>query len=307
VTSAESIPIEAQKRAAGPIATPEARTRAEGPWRIALRMLLRNRAALAGLAILILVSLAALLAPIISPYNPVEVDMLHQLGAPSSAHLLGTDLYGRDILSRILWGGRTTLVVGLIAVGIACTFGTLLGLASGYYGGVVDSAIMRFVDILLSFPRILLALTIVGMLGPGLFNVMLAVGIASITGYARLVRGTVLGAKEQPYVEAARVVGCRDGRILSRHLLPNVVGPVVVLATLDVAAAILAASSLSFLGLGVQPPTAEWGSMLNEGRSYLRAAPWMTLFPGLAIMVSVLAINMLGDGLRDALDPRLKI
>jgi peptide/nickel transport system permease protein len=269
-------------------------------------MLARNRAAMAGLGILILVSLMALLAPVISPYDPNAVDMLHQLEAPGSAHLLGTDLYGRDILSRIFWGGRTTLVVGLISVGIAASFGILLGLASGYYGGAIDSLVMRFVDILLSFPRILLALTIVGMLGPGLFHVMLAVAIASITGYARLVRGTVLSAKEQPYVEAAHVVGCPDARIVFRHLLPNVVGPVIVLATLDVAAAILAASSLSFLGLGVQPPRAEWGYMLNEGRSYLRAAPWITLFPGLAIMISVLSINMLGDGLRDALDPRLK-
>jgi peptide/nickel transport system permease protein len=252
------------------------------------------------------VSLAAVLAPILSPYDPNQVDILHQLQAPSRAHILGTDLYGRDILSRILWGGRTTLVVGLISVGIAASFGIALGLISGYYGHLVDAAIMRFVDVLLSFPRILLALTIVGMLGPGLFHVMLAVGIASISGYARLVRGTVLSAKEEPYVEAARAIGCGDSRILFRHLLPNVVGPVIVLATLDVAAAILAASSLSFLGLGVQPPTAEWGYMLNEGRNYLRAAPWITFFPGVAIMLSVLSINMLGDGLRDALDPKLK-
>jgi len=282
------------------------RVRADSPWRIALRVLVRNRVAMAGFGVLVLVSLAALFAPRISPYDPYEVDFLKQLAAPSQEHLLGTDLYGRDILSRILWGGRTTLVVGLISVAIGASFGIVLGLVSGYYGRFADALIMRLVDVLLSFPRILLALTIVGMLGPGLFNVMLAVGIASITGYARLVRGTVLSAKQHTYVEAARVVGCRDARILSRHLLPNLVGPVIVLATLDVAAAILAASALSFLGLGVQPPTAEWGYMLNEGRSYLRAAPWTTFFPGLAIMISVLAINMLGDGLRDALDPRLK-
>ncbi len=280
---------------------------ADSPWRIALRMLLRNKTAMLGLGILILISLTAVLAPQLSPYDPDEVDILHQLEGPSQAHLLGTDLYGRDILSRIFWGGRTTLVVGLISVGIATTFGIVLGLISGYYGHVVDTIIMRFIDILLAFPRILLALTIVGMLGPGLFNVMLAVGIASITGYARLVRGTVLSAKEQTYVEAARVLGCPDIRILFRHLLPNTIGPVIVLATLDIAAAILAASSLSFLGLGVQPPTAEWGYMLNEGRNYLRSAPWITFFPGIAIMLSVLSINMLGDGLRDALDPRLKL
>jgi peptide/nickel transport system permease protein len=254
-----------------------------------------------------LISLSALFAAQISPYDPNEVDILNQLQGPNAEHLLGTDLYGRDILSRIFWGGRVTLVVGLMSVGIAATFGILLGLISGFYGGVTDALIMRFIDILLAFPRILLALTIVGMLGTGLFNVMLAVGIASITGYARLVRGTVLSAKEQTYVEAARVTGCPDRRILGKHLLPNVIGPVIVLATLDVASAILAASSLSFLGLGVQPPTAEWGYMLNEGRNYLRTAPWITFFPGMAIAVSVLCINMLGDGLRDALDPRLKL
>lgn len=281
--------------------------RAESPWRIALRTLARNRVAMAGLAILVLLSLVAVLAPAIAPYDPDAVDILHQLEAPSKAHLLGTDLYGRDIFSRILYGGRITLVVGLIAVGIAASIGIVLGLIAGFYGGAVDSIIMRLVDVLLAFPRILLALSIVGMLGPGLLNVMVAVGIAGITGYARLVRGSVLSAKENLYVEAARVVGCPDRIILRRHLLPNIIGPVIVLATLDVAAAILSASSLSFLGLGVQPPTAEWGAMLNEGRQYLRTAPWITLFPGLAIMISVLSINMLGDGLRDALDPRMKI
>ena len=283
------------------------RMRAESPWRIALRILVRNRVAMSGLAILVMMSLLAVLAPAIAPYDPDAVDILHQLEAPSQAHILGTDLYGRDIFSRILYGGRITLVVGLISVGIAASIGIVLGLIAGFYGGAVDSIIMRLVDVLLAFPRILLALSIVGMLGPGLLNVMVAVGIAGITGYARLVRGSVLSAKENVYVEAARVVGCPDRIILRRHLLPNIIGPVIVLATLDVAAAILSASSLSFLGLGVQPPTAEWGAMLNEGRQYLRTAPWITLFPGLAIMISVLSINMLGDGLRDALDPRMKI
>ena len=283
------------------------RMKAESPWRIALRMLVRNRVAMAGLGILLFLALTAIAAPLISRYDPYAVDILNQLAPPGAAHPFGTDLYGRDILTRIFWGGRITLVVGLISVSIAATVGVLLGLTSGYYGGAIDTLIMRFIDVLLAFPRILLALSIVGMLGPGLLNVMVAVGIAGITGYARLVRGSVLSAKEQPYVEAARVVGCQDVKILFRHLLPNVVGPVIILATLDVASAILSASSLSFLGLGVQPPAAEWGAMLNEGRNYLRSAPWITLFPGLAIMVSVLSINMLGDGLRDALDPRLKV
>jgi len=283
------------------------RMRAESPGRIALRMLVKNKVAMAGLGLLLLLALLAILAPYIAPYNPDEVDILNQLRGPSRQHVMGTDLFGRDILSRIFWGGRITLVVGLISVGIAASIGIVLGLVSGYYGALADALIMRFIDVLLAFARILLALTIVGMLGPGLLNVMVAVGIAGITGYARLVRGSVLSAKEAVYVEAARVVGCQDTKILFRHLLPNVVGPVIVLATLDVAAAILSASSLSFLGLGVQPPTAEWGAMLNEGRNFLRAAPWITLFPGLAIMASVLSINMLGDGVRDALDPRLKV
>lgn len=270
-------------------------------------MLIRNKTAMTGLAVLIILASLAVIAPTIAPYDPDEVDILHQLEPPSPVHLLGTDLYGRDILSRIFFGGRITLVVGLISVAIAAFIGIILGLISGYYGGIADSLIMRFVDILLSFPRVLLALTIVGMLGPGLLNVMIAVGIAGITGYARLVRGTVLSTREEVYVEAARAIGCPDMKILFRHILPNVVGPVIVLATLDVASAVLAASSLSFLGLGVQPPTAEWGYMLNEGRNYLRSAPWITFFPGMTIMISVLSINMLGDGLRDALDPRLKL
>ena len=288
------------------ITSGELRGRPDSPWRISLRILLRNRVAMAGLGIILLISLLAVLAPVISPYDPYEVDILRQLRPPSREFPLGTDLYGRDTLSRLIWGGRITMVVGLISVGIAAFFGIGLGLLAGYYGGLTDSIIMRFVDVLLSFPRILLALTIVGMMGPGLCNVMLAVGISSITGYARLVRGTVLSTREQTFVEAARTIGCTDYRLLLRHILPNLIGPVIVLGTLDVAGAILAASSLSFLGLGVQPPTAEWGYMLNEGKSYLRSAPWLTLFPGLTIMISVLCINSLGDGLRDALDPKMK-
>ena len=262
---------------------------------------------MAGMGILVALAVLAGLAPYIAGYDPNAVDMAQPLGAPSRAHPLGTDLYGRDILARLFWGGRVTLLLGVMSVGIAASAGVLLGLFAGYYGKLIDGLIMRFIDVLLAFPRVLLALTLVGLLGPGLWNVMVAVGIAGITGYARLVRGSVLSAKEHLYVEAARLIGCPNGIILFRHLLPNITGPVIVLATLDVGTAILAASSLSFLGLGVQPPTAEWGYMLNEGRSYLRVAPWMTLFPGLAIMLSVLSINMLGDGLRDALDPRMRM
>lgn len=277
------------------------------PWRMVVRTLLKNRTAMAGLGIVVALAALAGLAPYIAGHDPNAVDMAHPLGAPSQAHPLGTDLYGRDILARLFWGGRVTLLLGVMSVGIAASIGVLLGLLAGYYGKLLDGLIMRFIDVLLAFPRVLLALTLVGLLGPGLWNVMIAVGIAGITGYARLVRGSVLSAKEHLYVEAARLIGCPNGTILFRHLLPNITGPVIVLATLDVGTAILAASSLSFLGLGVQPPTAEWGYMLNEGRSYLRVAPWMTLFPGLAIMLSVLSINMLGDGLREALDPRMRV
>jgi ABC-type dipeptide/oligopeptide/nickel transport system permease subunit len=260
-----------------------------------------------GVGILLLLALLAALAPAIAPYDPLAIDLPNQLQRPNSEHLLGTDLLGRDGLSRLLYGGRATLVIALFAVSISLLLGALLGLLSGFYGGLVDTVIMRFTDMLLAFPRILLALCVVALLGVGLENVMIAVGIAGIAGYARVVRGSVFSAKEQLYVEAARVVGCNSPRILFRHVLPNVVAPVIVLATLDVAHAILAASSLSFLGLGVQPPTPEWGLMLNEGRNYLQVAPWITTVPGLTIMLTVLCVTMFGDGLRDALDPRLQI
>ncbi len=262
---------------------------------------------LAGLAVLLGIALLALLARWIAPYDPLAIDLPNQLQPPSPAHWLGTDLLGRDILSRLVYGGRATLVTALAAVALSVALGVSLGLVSGFYGGWVDACIMRFVDMLLAFPRILLALTVVALLGVGLGNVMVAVGIAGISGYARVVRGVVLSAREQVYVEAARLVGCRNGRILFRHVLPNVLAPVIVLATVDVAHALLSASSLSFLGLGAQPPTPEWGLMLNEGRAYLRVAPWVTAAPGLTIMLTVLSVNVLGDGLRDALDPRLRL
>jgi peptide/nickel transport system permease protein len=266
----------------------------------------RNRGAVLGVLVVGVLVAAAVLAPALAPYDPTLTDADRVLRAPGGAHLLGTDQYGRDVLSRILHGASASLQVGIIAVGIAASGGMLLGLLSGYYGRWIDLVVMRVIDVMLAFPSILLALGIVAVLRPSLNNVMLAVGIAGVPIYTRLVRGQVLQTKALTYVEAARTTGCRDARIVTRHILPNVVAPVIVVATLGIAGAILTGAALSFLGLGAQPPSSEWGAMLSDGRAFLRRAWWVTTFPGLAITVTVLAINMVGDGLRDALDPRLK-
>jgi peptide/nickel transport system permease protein len=265
-----------------------------------------NIVAAAALVFLVTLVLASATAPLWTPYDPLKMSPSEQLSPPSLAHPFGTDLFGRDVAARLLYGGRLSLGIGALAVLIALLPGTALGLIAGYYGRWPDRLIGWVVDVMLSFPSILLALTIVAALGPGIVNVVLAVGIAGIPSYTRLVRGQVLSVRRQPYIRAAVTVGARDLRILLRHILPNVFGPIIVLATLDVGWAILNASALSFLGLGVQPPTPEWGAMLNEGRGYLRDAPWITTAPGLAIALTVLAVNLVGDYLRDALDPRLR-
>lgn len=283
-----------------------ARHAPRSPWLLAANQLRRNRGALIGLAVFLLLLTLTLLSPFITPYDPVKMSAVDYLKPPSAAHPFGTDRFGRDILSRTLAGGRISLAVGLVSVAIAALGGTVLGAVAGYFGGLADGAIMRFVDMLLAFPGLLLALGIVALLGPGINNVILAVGISGVSGYARLVRSCVLSAREELYVEAARATGCHAGRILGRHMLPNLIGPVIVLSTLDIAWAILTASSLSFLGLGAQPPTPEWGAMLNEGRGLLVEAPWLTIFPGLMIMLTVLSVNVFGDGLRDAVDPRMR-
>jgi len=268
------------------------------------RRLRADPTALTALAFLLLVITASVAAPLLTPYDPLQMSPQEQFLPPSPAHPAGTDLFGRDVATRLLYGGRLTLGIGIVVVLIAALPGTILGLLAGYYGRWTDRLIGWFVDVILAFPSILLALTIIAALGPGVANVVVAVGIAGIPHYTRLVRGQVLSARRTPYVRAAVTVGCRDSRILLRHILPNLFGSIVILATLDVGWAILNASALSFLGLGVQPPAPEWGSMLNEGRGYLRDAPWLTMAPGLAIALTVLAINLLGDALRDALDPR---
>ena len=269
--------------------------------------LARNKLAVAGASVLILLAIVALTAPLISPEDPNRTAPREALRAPSGDHLFGTDQYGRDNFSRVLYGTRISLMVGFISVSIAVVAGTVVGLIAGYYGRWVDSILMRLIDIMLAFPGILLALALVSVLGPSLRNLMIAVGISSVPTYARLVRGSVLSAKENVYVESARVIGCTDVAIMRRHVLPNVVAPIIVVATLGIAAAILWAAALSFLGLGSQPPTPEWGRMLSEGRNFLREQWWIATFPGLAIMITVLAMNLLGDGLRDVLDPRQQI
>lgn len=255
---------------------------------------------------LALLALLAVAAPWLSPRDPIRTAPRDALRPPGTAFPLGSDQYGRDVLSRVLHGARISLVVGLVSVSIAVGLGTPIGLASGYYGGRLDLVLMRLVDVMLAFPGILLALGIVSVLRPSLPNLMIAVGIAAVPTYARLVRATVLAAREHLYVEAARAVGCRDRGILVRYLLPNVVAPLVVTGTLGLGTAILSAAALSFLGLGSQPPEPEWGRMLSEGRDYLREAWWIATFPGVGIMATVLGMNLVGDGLRDVLDPRLR-
>jgi ABC-type dipeptide/oligopeptide/nickel transport system permease subunit len=259
-----------------------------------------------GLVVLGLLALMAVTAPWVSPRDPIRTAPRTALQPPGGAYWLGSDQLGRDVASRVLHGGRISLTVGAIAVTIAVAVGAPIGLIAGFYGGRLDMLIMRVMDVLLAFPGILLALAIVSVLTPGLTNVMIAVGLSAVPTYARLVRGSVLAARENLYVEAARALGIRDPSILARHILPNVVAPLVVTATLGLGTAILAAAALSFIGLGSQPPQPEWGRMLSEGRDYLREAWWISTFPGLGIMLTVLGMNLLGDGLRDVLDPRLK-
>lgn len=272
-----------------------------------LTRLLKNKAAVVGLLLVIALIITAVFAPLIAPYDPISDGSLqNRLKAPSAEHLMGTDKLGRDIFSRIIYGARISIEVGVISVGLALIVGTFMGLVAGYYGGIIDSIFMRIVDIIMAFPSILLAIAITSVLGPSLNNAMIAIGIVMVPNFARVVRSTVLSLKEMEFVEAARAVGATDFTILLRHILPNSMAPLIVQGTMSIGTAILDAAGLSFLGLGAQPPTPEWGAMLVDARELLVKAPWVTIFPGLAIMLNVLGFNLLGDGLRDALDPRLK-
>lgn len=264
-----------------------------------------NRAALIGLGLLVIEGILAAFAPLVAPHDPVRMELRIARLVPSPQHLLGTDELGRDVLSRIIYGCRISLTLGLVSVAIGLSFGIFLGGPSGYFGGKMDIFVMRIIDVLMSFPTILLAILVVTVVGPGLYNAMLAVGVAQVPLYARLVRGLILKLKEKEFVDAAKALGVSNARIIARHILPNCLSPLLVQATLNIASAILSAAALGFLGLGAQPPTPEWGAMLSKGRLYMRVAPHITIFPGLAIMLTVLAFNLMGDGLRDAMDPRM--
>jgi peptide/nickel transport system permease protein len=270
----------------------------------AWRRFRRHRGAQVGLGVVLFFGLLALFAPTVAPYSPTDADLAQRLAPRSVSHWLGMDQQGRDLLSRIIYGGRVSLVIGVIAVGVAAVIGLPIGAVAGYRGGWIGQVLMTLIDILLSFPAILVAIIIVALFGPGIRNAMVAIGVSQMPAYARLIRGEVIRLRSETFVEAARALGLSERRILARHVLPNALGPIIVQSTLNLAGAILSAAYLGFLGLGAQPPTPEWGAMLSDGRTYLRTAPHVAIYPGLAVMLVVLGFNLFGDGLRDALDPR---
>lgn len=267
----------------------------------------KNRLAVIGGVIVLALFIIAIFAPVVSPYNPNSIDVRHILESPDIRHPFGTDELGRDILSRIIWGSRISLSVGFVAVGISSIIGIFLGAISGYYSGWTDRVIMRFVDIMLSIPTFFLLLAVIAFLEPGIWNIMIVIGLTSWMGVARLVRAEVLSVREREFALAARAIGAGDFSIIFNHILPNSMAPVLVSAVLGVAGAILVESALSFLGIGVQPPTASWGNILTAGKDNIEIAWWLSIFPGLAILVTVLAYNLLGEGIRDAIDPRMKV
>lgn len=278
--------------------------RMSGPYREFWKRFRANRFATAGLVIIAALFVLSLSAAFITPYDPDAIDAWHVLLPPSSGHWFGTDELGRDVLTRVIFGARVSLKVGFVAVGIAVVIGTVIGLCAGFYGGWMDAVLMRLVDIMLCFPTFFLILAVIAMLEPSIWYIMVIIGLTGWMGVARLVRAEVLSLKSRDFVLAARVLGASDRRIIFRHILPNALSPVLVSATLGVAGAILTESALSFLGIGVQPPTPSWGNILTSGKDYIEFAWWLSLFPGVAILVTVLSYNLVGEGIRDALDPR---
>ncbi len=287
-------------------AAPAAAIANVSPVRRAVARFLANPTTGIGIILCVLVALSAILAPLLSPHDPIEQDVLAQLSAPSGTHPLGTDCFGRDVLSRILWGGRISLIVSLTAIAAAIMIGGAIGMISGYIGGRFDNFVMRVMDVLLSFPSLILGLIVVALLGPDLVNLVVAIGLTAIAPFARIARAPVLALKERAFVEAGRALGYSHARILFVHILPNILSEVLVMGSLWMATAVRTEASLSFIGLGVKPPTPTWGGMMRDGFENILDAPWLAIFPGVAILILVLALNMVGDGLRDATDPKLR-
>lgn len=287
-----------------PLVRLEANREIRSRRKIIMSRLLANKLAMLGGIIVVVLVIVAIIGPWITPHDPLEMTLAKQFMGPSREHWMGTDDFGRDILSRLIAGSRQSLMVGIVSISIGALIGMAIGLISGYFGGRTDMTFQRLIDIMLAFPDLLLALAIVAVLGPSLVNVMIAVGIGSIPVYARLIRGQVLALKEKEYVESARASGALPMRIILSHILPNSLSPLIVMASLGIAGAILTGAALSFIGMGAQPPAPEWGAMLSSGRSYIRHEWWIATFPGLALAITAFGFNLLGDGLRDALDPR---
>lgn len=275
-------------------------------YKDAWKRLRKNKLAMLGLGIVIVLILIAIFASFIAPYNPIERIKEESSLSPSRIHLFGTDLLGRDIFSRVIYGSRISIIVGVVAVGISVVIGLFLGALSGYFGNIPDAFIMRIADIFFAFPYILGAIVIMTVLGPGIVNIFIAIGILGWASFARIFRGSILSIKNKEYIEAAKALGASNYRIITKHIFPNAFAPIIVYATMNIGTAIIVEAALSFLGLGVQPPTPAWGKMLSESLNYIDIAPWMMLFPGLAIVITVLGFVLLGDGLRDAFDPRLR-
>jgi len=281
-------------------------TRNKSPWRLFWEKFRKNKLALGGTIIIVFLFFVAAFAWILAPYEPYTINTKEILHPPSKSHLMGTDELGRDVLSRIIWGSKVSLLVGFVAVGIAIAIGIILGSMAGYYGGYLDSIIMRFVDVMLCFPTFFLILTVIAFWEPSIWKIMLVIGLTSWMGVARLVRAEFLSLKERDFIQAARALGGGDLRIIFRHVFPNSLAPVLVNATLGIAGAILTESALSFLGIGIQPPNPSWGNMLTAGKDNIEIAWWLSFFPGFAIFITVMGYNMLGEGIRDAIDPRLR-